>query len=303
MEKHILTFMKYLQYERGYSSNTIINYKTDINEFNFFLNENKLNFKFLTYQQIKLYLMKLHDLKYKRSTISRKISSLRSFYKYLVIHNIIKDNPFLLVSLPKKDKKLPSFLYYNELEDLFDIPDMNTPLGQRNRLIIELLYATGIRVSELVNIKIDDIDFYNRIIRIIGKGNKMRDIIFSDYCKKIMNIYLNDGYLKLLKNRPNNYLILNNRGEQISDRAIRYILNNIIKYTSLKKHISPHTLRHTFATHMLDAGADLLTVQKLLGHESLSTTQIYTHVSNERLRDVYLKSHPRASDKQINNDR
>ncbi|MDD4644186.1 MAG: tyrosine recombinase XerC [Bacilli bacterium] len=297
MQKHILNFLKYLKYERGYSKNTIINYENDINEFLSFLDENNLNFKTLTYQNIRPYLMKLHDLKYERSTISRKISSLRSFYKYLSKENIIKDNPFLLVSLPKKDKKLPSFLYYNELEDLFDIPDMNTPLGQRNRLIIELLYATGIRVGELVNIKLDDIDLYNRIIRITGKGNKMRDIIFSDYCKKIMNIYLNDGYLKLLKNKKSDYLILNNHGDQITTRAIRYILNNIIKNTSLKKHVSPHTLRHTFATHMLEAGADLLTVQELLGHESLSTTQIYTHITNEHLRTIYLKTHPRAREK------
>lgn len=297
MQKHILNFLKYLKYERGYSKNTIINYEKDINEFILFLDENNLNFKTLTYQNIRPYLMKLHDLKYERSTISRKISSLRSFYKYLSKENIVKDNPFLLVSLPKKDKKLPSFLYYNELEDLFDIPDMNTPLGQRNRLIIELLYATGIRVGELVNIKLDDIDLYNRIIRITGKGNKMRDIIFSDYCKKIMNIYLNDGYLKLLKNKKSDYLILNNHGDQITTRAIRYILNNIIKNTSLKKHVSPHTLRHTFATHMLEAGADLLTVQELLGHESLSTTQIYTHITNEHLRTIYLKTHPRAREK------
>ena len=297
MNKAKEDFLNYLKYQRGYSSYTILNYDEDIVEFYDFLNNNKLEFKDVTYKVIRSYLMKLHDLSYKRTTISRKISSLRSFYKYLAKESVIADNPFLLVSLPKKEKKLPSFLYYNELEDLFKIPNMNEPLGQRNRLILELLYATGIRVGELVKIKLTDIDFNNRIVRITGKGNKMRDVIYGDYCKDILNIYLNDGYLKLSSNEKNQYLILNNRGGKITERSIRYIIDNIIKSTSLKKHVTPHTIRHTFATHMLESGADLLTVQELLGHESLSTTQIYTHVTNERLRNVYLQAHPRAKEK------
>ncbi len=296
MEKLTNSFYKYLKLERGYSENTITNFKIDINNFEIFIDKNKIDYNDLTYQDIRTYLMKLHDLKYKRNTISRKISSLRSFYKYLVSENIISDNPFLLVSLPKKEKRLPSFLYYNELENILDIPDMKTPLGQRNRLILELLYATGIRVGELVAIKISDIDFENRSIIITGKGSKMRKVIFGEYCDHFMNIYLSDGYVKILKNKKCDYLILNNRGEPITERAIRYIINDVINKTSLKKHISPHTLRHTFATHMLESGADLLIVQELLGHESLSTTQIYTHVTNERLRNVYLKTHPRAKE-------
>lgn len=297
MEQDKLSFLKYIKIERGYSANTILNYEEDIDEFFHFLKSNNLDYITLTYHDIRPYLNKMHDLKYKRTTISRKLSSLRSFYKYLSKNNIVKDNPFLLVSLPKKEKKLPSFLYYNELEDLFNIPNMEEPLGQRDRLVLELIYATGIRVGELVRIKKDDIDFYNKSISITGKGNKMRNVIYGDYCKNIMNIYLNDGYLKLQGNKGCEYLILNHRGEKITDRAIRYILNKIIDESSLKKHISPHTLRHTFATHMLESGADLLTVQELLGHESLSTTQIYTHITNEHLRNVYLNSHPRAHKK------
>ncbi|MDD2203562.1 MAG: tyrosine recombinase XerC [Bacilli bacterium] len=297
MKKNKLSFLKYLEIERGYSKNTIKNYKNDIAEFQVFLDDDKVKYNLLTYQDIRPYLNKLNDLKYKRTTISRKISSLRSFYKYLSKEGVISDNPFLLVSLPKKEKKLPSFLYYNELDDLFKIPNMNEPIGQRNRLILELLYATGIRVSELVSIKIRDIDYYNRIIRITGKGKKMRNVIYGEYCKDIMDIYLNDGYLKLLNNKKSDYLILNNHGGSISTRAIRYIIDGIINLSSLKKHISPHVLRHTFATHMLESGADLLTVQELLGHESLSTTGIYTHLTNEHLRNVYLKSHPRAREK------
>lgn len=290
-------FLDYLNYERGYSPYTILNYDEDILEFFDFLNINNIEYRTVTYKTIKSYLMSLHNLSYKRTTISRKISSLRTFYKYLAKENVVEDNPFLLVSLPKKEKKLPSFLYYNELDDLFKIPDLSNELGQRNRLILEMLYATGIRVGELVTIKITDIDLNNRIIRITGKGNKMRDVIYGEYCRDILNLYLNDGYLKISKNKNNPYLILNNRGGQITERAIRYILDDIIKKTSLKKHVTPHTIRHTFATHMLESGADLLTVQELLGHESLSTTQIYTHVTNERLRNVYLHAHPRAHEK------
>jgi integrase/recombinase XerC len=297
MRKYIERFLNYLKINKGYSDNTTLNYEVDILEFNEYIIEYKINFKTLNYQEIKPYLLKLHNMKYKRSTISRKLSSLRSFYKYLTKENVVYDNPFILVSLPKKEKKLPSFLYYNELDDILHIPDISTPLGLRNRLILELLYATGIRVSELVKIKIKDIDTNQKSIRINGKGNKDRDVLYGDYCKDILNIYLNDGYLRLLNNKKCDYLILNNRGNSITERAIRYIIDKIIDDSAMKKHVTPHTIRHTFATHLLDNGADLLTVQELLGHESLSTTQIYTHITNERLRSVYLKSHPRAHQK------
>jgi integrase/recombinase XerC len=297
MRKYIERFLNYLKINKGYSDNTTLNYEVDILEFNEYIIEYKINFKTLNYQEIKPYLLKLHNMKYKRSTISRKLSSLRSFYKYLTKENVVYDNPFILVSLPKKEKKLPSFLYYNELDDILHIPDISTPLGLRNRLILELLYATGIRVSELVKIRIKDIDTNQKSIRINGKGNKDRDVLYGDYCKDILNIYLNDGYLRLLNNKKCDYLILNNRGNSITERAIRYIIDKIIDDSAIKKHVTPHTIRHTFATHLLDNGADLLTVQELLGHESLSTTQIYTHITNERLRSVYLKSHPRAHQK------
>jgi integrase/recombinase XerC len=297
MKNYLQSFLKYLKINKGYSDNTTLNYEIDINEFFDYLLESKLIFNDINYQQIKPYLMKLHDLNYKRATISRKLSSLRSFYKYLSKNGITKDNPFLLVSLPKKEKKLPSFLYYNELDEILHIPNMDEPLGERNRLILELLYATGVRVSELVNIKLSDIDNSKKSIRINGKGNKDREVLYGDYCKDIMNIYLNDGYLRLLNNKKSDYLILNNRGSKITERAIRYIIDDIIDASALKKHISPHTLRHTFATHLIESGADLLTVQELLGHESLSTTQIYTHITNEHLRNVYLQSHPRAHEK------
>lgn len=297
MNNELKKFLDYLKYQKSYSNYTVINYSKDITEFGIYLKDNSLIYNRIVYKDIKGYLLKMYNLSYKKSTIARKISSLRSFYKYLVNNTVIDDNPFLLISLPKKERKLPNFLYYNELEDLFDVPKIDTPLGQRNRLILELLYATGIRVGELVYIKLNDIDVNNRLIRINGKGNKSRNVIYGEYCEEILNIYLNDGYLKLVRDKEKKYLILNNLGKSITTRAIRYIINSIVKETSLKKHISPHSIRHTFATHLLESGADLLTVQELLGHASLSTTQIYTHITSEHLRSVYLSSHPRAREK------
>ncbi|MDD4035846.1 MAG: tyrosine recombinase XerC [Bacilli bacterium] len=297
MVKQVESFLSYLKYQKHYSSHTVINYENDIFDFIKFLEREHLKLNAVSYSDIRFYLMELYNKKYSRNSVSRKLSSLRSFYKYLLREDQIKENPFLLVSSPKKEKKLPEFLYYQELEKLFAFPDTNLPLGQRNLLILELLYATGMRVSELVNVKIKDINNFNNIIRVVGKGNKERLVSYGAYCEDILTLYLEDGRIKLLKNNETDKLLLNNNGKPLTDRGVRLILDNILKQVSINSHVSPHTLRHTFATHMLNEGADLLTVQELLGHANLSTTQIYTHVTNERLRDVYLKSHPRARKK------
>ncbi len=286
-------FLSYLTYQKGYSQNTVTSYEKDLIEYFDFLEKNNCEYNLVDYNDLKKYLRFLNDKKLKNNTISRKISSLRSFYRYLVNNTKLESNPFLLLSLPKKEKKLPNFLYMNELEDLFEIPKTNNLLEQRNTLILELLYATGIRVSELTNIKIKDIDFNNRTILVTGKGNKKRYVIFGKKSQEVLNYYLSDSYQKLNKNNSD-YLILNNHGSKITPRSICNILNDIISHTSLKKHISPHTLRHTFATHLLERGAELLTVQELLGHANLSTTSIYTHITNEHLRKTYLNAHPRA---------
>ena len=215
--------------------------------------------------------------------------------KYLISENKINTNPMLLISNPKLDKKLPKFLYYEELEQILNIPDKSTPLGQRDSLILELLYSTGIRVSELINIKIKDINMNNRTIKILGKVNKERYVLFGSYLIEILNLYLKDGRIKLQK-KETDYLILNHLGNKITDRGVREIINKIIKKGELDFNISPHVFRHTFATHMLENGAELRCVQELLGHENLSTTEIYTHVTNERLRSVYLSTHPRAKE-------
>lgn len=294
MNIDIKKFLDYILRQKKYSLNTYKNYEIDIMEFFSYLKEEKKDYKDVSYDFIKGYLMVLYNRKLSRSTISRKLSALRSFYKYLFNQDIINTNPFDYVSTPKKEKKLPNYLGVIELETIFNIPDLNTSLGQRNRLILELLYATGIRVGELVNIKLNDIDLNRKEIRILGKGNKERIDLFGEYCLDYINLFINDGRTKIINknNSSCDYLIINNRGNKITTRAVEQIINDIVKKASIKKHVSPHMLRHSFATHLLNNGCDILTVKELLGHESLESTQIYTHVSNERLREVYLKCHP-----------
>ena len=291
--KDIEKFIDYLQYEKNYSSYTVSNYERDLESFINFLNKEICKISEVDYRIIRLYLIEMHTKKYSNKTICRNISSLRSFFKYLLKEGKLKDNPMSLITNPKVEQSLPNFLYYQELEKILETPDVKTPLGQRDALILELFYATGVRVSELVNIELKDIDFSNRYIKILGKGNKERYVIYGQRCKDLLNSYLDDGYIKLNK-KNSDYLFLNNNGSSLTAGGVEYIINKVVKMSGIKSHVSPHTLRHTFATHMLNEGADLKSVQELLGHSDLKTTGIYTHVSNEHLRKVYLSAHPRA---------
>ena len=294
MNEEIINFLKYLRDVKNYSKYTVLNYGKDLKLFMKFLNIEKVdNIKKIDYKLLRQYLSFLYEFDYDKRTISRNISSLRSFFKYELKEGKIKNNPMTLIESPKQDKKLPKVLNNIEVENILTIPDTTTPLGQRDSVILETIYSTGIRVSELVNIKLKDIDFSEKKIYITGKGNKERIVLFGKVLNDKLNLYLNDGRKELLKN-TNDYLLLNRFGNQITTRSIELIINKVLKKGSIDYKISPHTLRHTFATHMLNNGADLKTVQELLGHESLSTTQIYTHVSNERLRNVYLNTHPRG---------
>ena len=291
MTPTIEKFIEYLKYQKNYSDETIHSYSIDIEEFLDYINSECINICEVGYDVVKAWLIHLDEKKNKSTTVSRKISSLRGFYKYLINNKVIDSNPFSLVSLPKKERHLPRFFYYNELEEMFQVPKLNTALGQRDRLLLEMLYATGVRVSELVNIKVSDIN--GEEIKVLGKGNKERIVEFGDYAESILELYLNEGY-KSLNVKKSEYLFLNNRGGKLTTRGVRYILDNIINKTTIDKKISPHMLRHTFATHLLNEGCDLLTVQELLGHESLTATSIYTHITNDRLKEVYFKCHPRA---------
>lgn len=289
--KYLSEYLEYLKYQKNYSDETIHSYSIDIEEFLDYINSECINICEVGYDVVKAWLIHLDEKKNKSTTVSRKISSLRGFYKYLINNKVIDSNPFSLVSLPKKERHLPRFFYYNELEEMFQVSKLNTALGQRDRLLLEMLYATGVRVSELVNIKVSDIN--GEEIRVLGKGNKERIVEFGDYAESILELYLNEGY-KSLNVKKSEYLFLNNRGGKLTTRGVRYILDNIINKTTIDKKISPHMLRHTFATHLLNEGCDLLTVQELLGHESLTATSIYTHITNDRLKEVYFKCHPRA---------
>ena len=293
MEKEINNFIEYLKYQRNYSDFTCNNYNKDLNEYNSFILSNKINYKNMDYNEAKEYVIYLNKKNDAKSTISRKLSSLRTFYKYLVLNNKVESNPFLLVSSPKKEKRIPKFINYNNMEEILNVPNIKTKEGQRERVILEVLYASGVRVSELVNIKLKDIDFSNKNILILGKGSKERLVSFGDYALEYINLYLKEGRNLLLDGVKSDYLIVGKKSEKLTTRRVEQIIDDIIKRTSIKLNITPHMFRHTFATHLLDNGCDLLVVQELLGHASLSSTEIYTHVSNEHLREVYLKCHPR----------
>jgi len=292
--KELNSYLDYLKYQKNYSEYTINNYKHDIIEYLEYLSSENLEFKSIEYSDIRFYLMYLKDTKKDDNTsINRKLSSLRGFYKYMANEGIVHSNVFSLVNGPKRSKKLPRYFEYNELEELFKVPDTRTPLGQRDSLILEMLYATGVRVGELVNIKVGDIDLGRRNIIILGKGNKERFVTYGEYCEDILKTYLNNGRF-YLNSKSSDYLFLNNNGGRLTDRGVRFILDKLIQKTSINKNISPHMIRHSFATHLLNEGCDLLTVQKLLGHESIKATQIYTHVTTDRLKEVYFNSFPRA---------
>jgi len=294
MDKFIKEFLIALENEYGFSIETKKTYEYNLNLFKEFVVFQKISYLKIEKNDIRNYLKYLDDLKYKNSTIALNLSSLRSFYNYLVELDLIDSNPFKRISNPKIEKRLPSFLNQIEIEDLLEYYELDSPLNIRNRLMLEVLYATGLRVSELVAIKINDINFSERSIKVLGKGSKERIVFFGEYASDILEFYLKNARNKLLNKKQSSYLFLNNRGEKITTRSVEIIIKKAIDYLAIKSHVTPHTIRHTFATHLLNNGADIKSVQELLGHESLSTTQIYTHITSERLRSVYLKSHPHS---------
>lgn len=295
MEQLIEKFIDYLKVQKNYSSFTLLNYKKDIEEYEMFLKEKNYNYKNMDYKKCTEYLLFLDNRNLKKTSVSRRLSSLRTFYKYLVLNNFVDNNPFLLVSSPKKEKKMPKFINYSGIEEIFNIPNIKTKEGQRERVILEILYGSGVRVSELVNIKIKDIDFSNKTILIFGKGSKERLVSFGEPALDSIKQYINDGRKQY--EIESEYLIVGKNEEQLTTRRIEQIIGELINKTSIKMNITPHMFRHTFATHLLDNGSDLIAVQELLGHESLASTEIYTHISNEHLREVYLKCHPRNKEK------
>ena len=288
MDLEVDRFFNYLEYELNFSKATIKSYKLDLADFFSFLKKNDINYNNIDRYSVRKYLKYLDSKNLKNSTIARRISSIRSFYNYLLLQNKVSKNIFKSIRNPKIEKKLPNYLNYEEIEEILENIDMSTKEGIKRRLIVEMFYATGIRVSELTNIKFKDIDMSNNTIRILGKGSKERIVYYGEYTKKYLK-----KYLDIFEIKGEEFLFVNKKGEKYIDQEIEAIVRDIVKYISLKTHVTPHTLRHTFATHLLNNGADIKTVQELLGHASLNTTGIYTHVSSDRLKDIYFKTFKR----------
>ncbi len=284
--KEIDNFLYFLKKELNYSDYTIKNYQLDLTDFFKYVSKSNIDFLNIKNTHVRGYLKYLDTCNLKNTTISRRISALRTFYNYLLEKGFVKSNIFLNIKNPKLEKKLPNYLNYTEIEELLASIDTRTDEGLERRLLIEMFYSTGCRVGEMVNVKISDIDFYNKTIKVMGKGSKERIVYYGDYASKYLEDYLKNKDKK-------GYLFTNKRGEKLTIEEVEYIVRDIMKHISIKTHVTPHTLRHTFATHLLNNGADIRTVQELLGHANLSTTGIYTHVSSDRLKDVYFKTFKR----------
>ncbi len=295
MDKLIDQFLSYLKFERQYAELTIIDYASDLKQFSLFLTgtifvNEQITIEKIEIIHIKRFMAYLVEINNKKASIARKVACLKSFYKYLVRENILENNPMLFIQAPKREKKLPNFLYEKQIATLLSLPDISTSLGKRNLAIIEVLYSTGIRVSELVGLKLTVIDFKHRFILVQGKGSKERLVPLGNPAAIALQNYIEEGRNKTLETA----IFLNKNGKPLSARGVRLMLDKYINSTAEITHISPHTLRHSFATHMLDHDADLRVVQEFLGHSNLSTTQIYTHITSKRLKEVYNNTHPRA---------
>ncbi len=295
MEKLIDQFLNYIRYEKGYSVHTIESYKNDFVDFLAFLSrQNIRSLESISYKILHLYIADLGKSGLKASSIERKVASLKSFFKYLGKIDAIEKNPASLISSPKKEKRLPSILEKGEVISLISSIPETDALSVRNKTMVMLLYASGLRISELTGLNMKDIDFKEGILSVIGKGSKQRMVPTGNTARQMLIKYLNYRRDLDAPKGDREALFLTKSGHRIQDRMVRYIINRYIHELSIQKHISPHTLRHTFATHMLQNGAGIRVIQEILGHESLSTTQVYTHLTIEKLKESYDKFHPHA---------
>jgi len=291
-------YINYLEVERNVSPYTVRNYTTDLLDFFYFLKDKKIDsLKEVDRHTLRDYLSQLMERGFVKASIARKLSAIRSFYRYLLREEIISTSPVATTSSPKLDKRLPSFLTIEEMNRLLEAPDLSTPQGLRDRALLELLYASGLRVSELVSLNLEQVNLETRDIRVWGKGSKERMVLIGEPAARALTDYLNQGRPELLGNKVSSALLLNRYGKRLIERRVQRILEKYANIINIGKRVYPHMLRHTFATHLLDGGADLRVVQELLGHASLSSTQIYTHVSKSQAKKVYLSAHPMAQEK------
>ena len=284
-------FCNYLLIDKHYSNNTIESYKRDLTKFYVYIDK---DLKKVNKDDIKNYLKHLYDDKINERSIARNISTLKTFYKFLNITKIINNNPVDSISSPKLGKKLPNTLSEEDINKLLDIKLIDN-YSYRNKAMLELMYATGLRVSELVNLKVYDVNLDEALVKTMGKGSKERIIPVGDYAINALKIYINEYRSSLFKKEVNDYLFLNNHGKKITRQGFFKIIKKLAIEHGIDKNFSPHTLRHSFATHLLKHGANLRIIQELLGHSDVSTTQIYTHVSNEELEDTFKKYHPHGN--------
>jgi integrase/recombinase XerC len=320
IENFVEEFLTNLKAGKNASIHTFESYALDLKQFLEFLDQEQIHeLEFINHLVIRKYLARMKSAVFARASISRKMACIRSFFKFLCAQDYLKDNPVLGVSIPKREKRLPEFLYKGEITALLSLPDQSTGLGIRNQAILEVLYSSGLRLQEIVGLKISDVDLSTGYLRVFGKGAKERLVPLGGCAKRSLELYLqqvrpgllmknrraiggatgaisigsetrvNVRKVKLVEN-----VFLNYRGSRLSGRSIQRMLAKYILQLALARKISPHTIRHSFATHLLENGADLRVVQELLGHVDISTTQIYTHITKEKIRSVYLKSHPRA---------
>jgi integrase/recombinase XerC len=310
LDQLLTQFLDHLRYERNVSIHTLRNYESDLLQFFDFLapidkeskaeptRQKEPNLKQIDHLTIREWLATLHSDKKKKTSIARKLAALRTFFQFLVRESVIELNPAKLVATPRKEKKLPVHLSIEDAVRFVETPDVETDFGKRDRAILELLYATGVRVSELVQLDLRDIDFKNKLLRVFGKRRKERIVPFGDPAAKALQEYLSVRESFLMNapaaKRDAQPLVLNYQGTRMTSRSVGRLVEKYIRLCAGIHDISPHALRHSFATHLLDSGADLRDIQELLGHARLSTTQIYTHVSMEKLIEVYDKAHPKA---------
>lgn len=293
LKKHIDQFLDYLIIDKKYSFNTKVGYESSLMKFYDFCKDHALGLKNIKEKNIKDYLKTLNQEKLSNKSISRHISSLKSFYKFLLIEKIVLNNPMEYIEAPKIPKTIPSVLSQEEVNQLLNI-ELTDIYSYRDKAMIELMYATGLRVSELVNLKLNDVDLHSNVLKTMGKGSKERIVPIGEYATSIVIEYIHNSRPKFLKNKTSEYLFVTKNGTSISRYQFFRILEKIAKKKGITTHLSPHTLRHSFATHLLNNGADLRVIQELLGHSDISTTEIYTHVSNDALKKNYMEYHPHS---------
>jgi tyrosine recombinase XerC len=296
MQETFNKYIDYLQAEKNASKYTVRNYTNDLREFFDFAMEKKINsLKEVNKQTLRGYLAHLMEQGFAKSSIARKLSAIRSFYRYLLREEMVSSSPVATTASPKLDRRLPSFLTVAEAKRLVESPDLSQPQGQRDRALLELLYASGLRVSELVSMNVEQINLDTNEIRVWGKGSKERIVLIGGPAARALSAYISQGRPQLLGVKKNNALFVNRYGGRLPARSVQKILTKYAR--ALDKRVHPHMLRHTFATHLLDGGADLRVVQELLGHAKLTSTQIYTHVTRSQARRIYLSAHPMARGK------